>query len=106
MEKGMFLKDLNQTAKPCTIERLGDRTFRIILTQGLNRQIRRMCSAVGHEVRTLKRVRVVNIELGALRPGQQRKIEGEELEALYRAVMPVKKQTAAKDKTTGKRKNG
>ena len=106
MEKGMFLKELNQTTKPCTIERLGDRTFRIILTQGLNRQIRRMCSAVGHEVRTLKRIRVVNIELGALRPGQQRKIEGEELEALYRAVIPLKRSAVSTQKSTGKRKNG
>ena len=106
MEKGMFLKELNQTTKPCTIERLGDRTFRIILTQGLNRQIRRMCSAVGHEVRTLKRIRVVNIELGALRPGQQRKIEGEELEALYRAVIPLKRSAVVTQKSTGKRKNG
>lgn len=88
MEKGIWLRELDQTTRPCKIERLGDRTFRIILTQGLNRQIRRMCSAVGHEVRTLKRVRVVNIELGALRPGQQRRIEGGELEALYHAVMP------------------
>lgn len=88
LEKGIYLRELKQTTRPCKVERLGDRTFRIVLTQGLNRQIRRMVSAVGHEVRTLKRVRVVNIELGALRPGQQRRVEGEELEALYRAVMP------------------
>ena len=87
LEKGMYLRELKQQTKPCTVERLGDRTFRIVLTQGLNRQIRRMCSALGHEVRTLKRIRVVNIELGALRPGQQRKIEGEELEELYKKVM-------------------
>ena len=88
LEKGIYLRELKQTTRPCKVERLGDRNFRIVLTQGLNRQIRRMVSAVGHEVRTLKRVRVVNIELGALRPGQQRRVEGEELEALYRAVMP------------------
>ena len=66
------------------MERLGDHTFRIILTQGLNRQIRRMCRAVGNEVKRLKRVRVLNIELGAMKPGEQRVIRGEELEELYR----------------------
>lgn len=106
LEKGIYLRELKQTTRPCTVERLGDRTFRIILTQGLNRQIRRMCSAVGHEVRTLKRIRVVNIELGALRPGQQRKIEGEELEALYRAVMPSGRQAAVTKNPSGKKKNG
>ena len=87
LEKGIFLRELGKTTKPCRVERLGDRTFRIVLTQGLNRQIRRMCRALGHEVRTLKRIRIVNIELGALKPGQQRKIEGEELQELYETVM-------------------
>ena len=58
-------------------------TFRIILTQGLNRQIRRMCKAVGNEVKKLKRIRVLNVELGAMKPGEQRIISGEELEELY-----------------------
>lgn len=91
LEKGIYLRELKQTTRPCTVERLGDRTFRIVLTQGLNRQIRRMCRALGHDVRTLKRVRVVNIKLGALKPGQQRKIEGSELETLYSMVMPGEK---------------
>ena len=86
MEKGMYLRELDRTTKPCVVERLGERTFRIVLTEGLNRQIRRMCRALGLEIRMLKRIRVVNIELGTLKPGQQRKIEGEELAALYRAV--------------------
>ena len=47
----------------------------------------RALQALGHEVRTLKRIRIVNIELGALKPGQQRKIEGEELQELYETVM-------------------
>ena len=84
MEKGMYLRELDRTTRPCTVERLGERTFRIVLTQGLNRQIRRMCRALGHEIRFLKRVRVLNIELGAMKPGQQRRIEGEELDLLYR----------------------
>ena len=80
---GLYLKELEVKTRPCRVERLGDYTFRIILTQGLNRQIRRMCRAVGNEVKRLKRVRVLNIELGAMKPGEQRRISGEELEELY-----------------------
>ena len=100
LEKGMYLRELGKTTRPCTVERLGDRTFRIVLTQGLNRQIRRMCRALGHEVRTLKRIRIVNIELGALKPGQQRRIEGDELQELYKTVMT---QDAGKNQKTKKR---
>ena len=81
--KGVRLKELDTTTRPCKVERLGDYTFRIILTQGLNRQIRRMCKAVGNEVKKLKRIRVLNVELGAMKPGEQRIISGEELEELY-----------------------
>ena len=84
--KGVRLKDLDVTTRPCKVERLGDYTFRIILTQGLNRQIRRMCKAVGNEVKKLKRVRVLTIELGALKPGEQRIISGDELAELYKAA--------------------
>ena len=83
LEKGIFLRELGQKTRPCTVERLGDRTFRIVLTQGLNRQIRRMCRFLGHDVYFLKRVRVLNIQLGALKSGQQRRITGEELRELY-----------------------
>ena len=81
--KGVRLKELDVTTRPCKVERLGDYTFRIILTQGLNRQIRRMCRAVGNEVKKLKRIRVLNIRLGAMKPGEQRIISVEELEELY-----------------------
>ena len=84
--KGVRLKELGVTTRPCKVERLGDYTFRIILTQGLNRQIRRMCRTVGNEVVKLKRVRVLNIELGSMKPGEQRIIRGEELQELYRMV--------------------
>ena len=87
--KGIFLRDLEVKTRPCRVERLGDYTFRITLTQGLNRQIRRMCKAVGNEVKKLKRVRVLNIELGAMKPGEQRRIRGEELEELYRTAEGV-----------------
>lgn len=81
---GIWLKDLEVKTRPCRVERLGEYTFRIVLTQGLNRQIRRMCRAAGHEVRFLKRVRVLNIRLGSLKPGEYREIKGEELTNLYR----------------------
>ena len=83
MEKGVWLKDLQVKTRPCRIERLGDYTFRIVLTQGLNRQIRRMCKAVESDVKTLKRVRVLNITVKGLRPGMMREITGDELKELY-----------------------
>jgi 23S rRNA pseudouridine2604 synthase len=86
MSKGIWLPDLEVKTRPCRIERLGEYTFRITLTQGLNRQIRRMCQAVGHEVKTLKRIRVVNVVLGPMKPGEQRVVSGKERKDLYRAV--------------------
>ncbi|MCD8379548.1 MAG: 23S rRNA pseudouridine synthase F, partial [Lachnospiraceae bacterium] len=61
----------------------GKYTFRIVLTKGLNRQIRRMCTVFGYQVKSLKRVRVLNILLKDLKPGQYRQIEGDELTRLY-----------------------
>ena len=84
MAGGIYLKDLQVKTKPCRVERLGDYSFRIILTQGLNRQIRRMCSATGAQVKTLKRVRVLNITIKGLHPGMHREITGEELAQLYK----------------------
>ena len=83
LKKGIRLPELDVKTRPCKIERLGDYTFRIILTQGLNRQIRRMCKAVGNEVKRLKRIRVLNVELGGMKPGEQRRVTGQELEDLY-----------------------
>jgi 23S rRNA pseudouridine2604 synthase len=90
MQNGVFLKDLNRTTKPCQIVKEGKYTFRIVLTQGMNRQIRRMCDSFGYKVKSLKRVRIMNITLGNLKTGEARKLTGEEAAALYRAVgMPV-----------------
>jgi 23S rRNA pseudouridine2604 synthase len=86
LRKGVFLKELKTVTKPCVIVRLGDHTFRVILTQGLNNQIRRMFRLIGAEVKRLKRVRVLNVELGAMQPGQMREIRGEELQDLYHAA--------------------
>ena len=63
MSGGIYLEDLKQTTKTCKVKKINTLTFKIILTQGLNRQIRRMCSYLGYEVQTLKRIRIMNIEL-------------------------------------------
>lgn len=84
MEAGVFLSELNRKTKPCQVEILGKYTFKIILTQGLNRQIRRMCQELGYRVNSLQRIRVANITLGKLRPGTFRRVSGEELQQLYR----------------------
>lgn len=68
--------------RPCRVSKLGRSGFRIILTQGLNRQIRRMCEAHGYWVRSLTRVRIVNIGLGHLKPGQWRKLSAVEVAGL------------------------
>ncbi|MCM1120417.1 MAG: pseudouridine synthase [bacterium] len=84
MAAGVYLRELRQTTRPCQVRQTGKFTFQITLTQGLNRQIRRMCQACGYEVRQLKRIRIMNIELGTLSPGEYREVQGQELEQLYR----------------------
>ncbi len=71
--------------RPCKVQRLSKFAFRIVLTQGLNRQIRRMCEAQGMWVRSLARVRIVNLRLGHLKPGQWRKLTPEEVAGLLAA---------------------
>ena len=75
---------LDTVTRPCRTERIGRSTFRIIITQGLNRQIRRMCQHFGYEVKSLKRVRVLDIELGDLPVGRYRHATAEELESVMR----------------------
>ncbi len=84
MRKGVYLEELGQTTKPCEIEQIGEKTLRMVLTQGLNRQIRRMCEAQGYRVKGLKRTRVINIGLDQLKPGECRELTGKEREELYR----------------------
>ncbi|MCG7335187.1 23S rRNA pseudouridine(2604) synthase RluF [Sporosarcina sp. ACRSM] len=84
MESGV--KILGTVTKPCKVKKLGPRTFNITLTQGLNRQIRRMCSALGYNVRKLQRTRILNIHLGNLPIGQWRDLTEEELAELFRTL--------------------
>ena len=86
MADGVYLKELDVTTKPCSISRINNYTFCIILTQGLNRQIRRMCQESGYKVESLTRVRIMNIELGGLKIGEYRIIEGKEKAMLYESL--------------------
>jgi 23S rRNA pseudouridine2604 synthase len=76
------VKIMGELTKPCKVVRLDQETFRMILTQGLNRQIRRMCSALGYKAQRLQRVRIMNIRLGTLGAGQWRHLTESELAGL------------------------
>ncbi len=82
MAAGVYLKELEVKTRPCKVELAGKCQIRITLTQGLNRQIRRMCEALGYKVTRLLRVRIMNIELGNLKPGEYRSITRKELAVL------------------------
>jgi 23S rRNA pseudouridine2604 synthase len=77
---------LDTRTKPCEVKRLGGRTFEIVLTQGLNRQIRRMCEALGYQVVHLERIKILSLELGDLPRGEWRHIPPKELERLKREI--------------------
>ncbi|MFD2614521.1 23S rRNA pseudouridine(2604) synthase RluF [Paenibacillus gansuensis] len=88
-----FLQGMSQGVKvlgsltlPCEVFRITDRMFRIILTEGRNRQIRRMCAAFGYEVRKLQRVRIMNIKLGDMKVGSWRDLTEQEKKELFREI--------------------
>lgn len=84
MRNGVYLKELDVRTRECAFEQLGKYTFRLVLTQGLNRQIRRMCEACGYRVVKLKRVRVMHIGLENLKPGEYRELSDGDVARLYR----------------------
>lgn len=73
---------LGTKTKPCKVSKLDDFIFRIILTQGLNRQIRRMCKSFGYNVTKLERIRIMNLTIDGLNKGQWRNLTNEELQKL------------------------
>ena len=83
LEKGIFLKELNTVTKPCKVRIISDHKFSIIITQGLNRQIRRMCETLGLKVEKLTRIRVASVELGNLTSGEYRELTAKEMRELY-----------------------
>ena len=84
LSKGVYLEELDVTTKKCKVTRISDNSFSIILTQGLNRQIRRMCEAFGYRVRKLVRVRVMNVNLWELPTGKYRELTSDEVNTLRR----------------------
>ena len=84
MESGVPV--LGQLTLPCKIKPSGDKSFKIILHQGLNRQIRRMCEYLGYKVTRLKRIRFMNIMLGDLEPGKWRYLTADEKKALLKDI--------------------
>lgn len=85
MAGGVALEEA--TTRPCKVKKRTDHTFSIILTQGLNRQIRRMCAALGYKVVRLKRIRIMNIRLGSLKTGRWRHVTAEEIEELKKTFL-------------------
>ena len=84
MRRGMHLEELNADTIPCVCTKTGNREFHIILKQGLNRQIRRMCAACGYRVETLKRIRIMNIHLGNIPQGNFRNVTDAEFDKLIK----------------------
>lgn len=84
MEKGIPI--LGTVTKPCKVKLLGPKQFSIVLTQGLNRQIRRMCEYLDYEVTKLKRVRIMNVSLKGLKVGQWRELTENEMSVINKAV--------------------
>jgi 23S rRNA pseudouridine2604 synthase len=85
-QMGSGVRILGEVTKPCYIRQEGQRRFRIILKQGLNRQIRRMCETFGYKVKTLKRIRIMHIQLGALPTGKWRYLTPQEMDELEKAL--------------------
>jgi 23S rRNA pseudouridine2604 synthase len=85
-QMGSGVRILGEVTKPCYIRQEGQRRFRIILKQGLNRQIRRMCETFGYKVKTLKRIRIMHIQLGTLPTGKWRYLTPQEMDELEKAL--------------------
>ena len=90
---------LDTVTRKCKVEKIGKFKFKIILTQGLNRQIRRMCEYLGYKVTRLERVRVMNIHLGNLKPGEYRAVTEKEIAELYELIKHSSNETVIKNDT-------
>lgn len=93
MRAGVYLEELKVTTRACPVKQLGKRTFRITLTQGMNRQIRRMCEKFHYRVVDLKRTRIMNIQLGELKEGTYRKLTPEEWKELKEQIKDSSNET-------------
>lgn len=86
LSSGIFLRELNRKTKPCVVKKVSKDSFSIVLTQGLNRQIRRMCEACDVKVMNLKRIRVLSVTLEGLKPNEYRKLSDAEVEKLFKEI--------------------
>ena len=86
MSAGVYLKELDVTTKPCKCQKVARNKFSMIITQGLNRQIRRMCEEMGCRVMKLRRIRILDIELGDLPVGEYRKATKKEMDSVLRMM--------------------
>ena len=102
MAGGVYLEELEVTTRKCRVEKVEKRRFRIILTQGYNRQIRRMCEAFGYRVKRLKRVRIMNIKLGDLAVGTYREATPQEWEKLIELTKDSSQTTVITEKVQRK----
>lgn len=87
MQRGVYLPDLEKTTAPCKVKKIDEKTFSIILTQGLNRQIRRMCRALDYHVRDLKRVRIMDFTLEGIKEGAYRELSVKEIADLKKKLL-------------------
>lgn len=86
MAAGVDIEGYRTKAAKITANTRNDKRFRLVITEGKKHQIRRMCAALGYQVQNLKRIRVVNIEIGKLKPNQYRKIQEQELTAFLKVL--------------------
>ena len=98
MSGGVYLEELDVTTRKCPVTKIGKRQFRIILTQGYNRQIRRMCEVFSDHVTRLVRVRIMNIKLGDLKPGTWRNLTDEEMGRLTEMLKGSSSKTVIPEK--------
>ena len=89
---------LGAVTKKCFVEKVSDKVFKIVLTQGLNRQIRRMCEYLGYEVTKLKRTRIMNVALGYLQTGDWRELTDEEMNEINKMISTSSKTAEASPK--------
>ena len=108
MRNGIYLEELETVTKKCTVEKISRFVFRIVLVQGLNRQIRRMCDYLEYEVVSLQRIRIMNIKLGNLPVGKWRDLTKEELKGLQDSIKDSDNSSfvdVQEKKTQGRRRN-
>lgn len=86
LREGIYLKDLETTTRPCKVWKTKDKEFHIILTQGLNRQIRRMCKACHYKVTDLFRIRIMNLDIRGIKEGKYREIKEFEYNELLKIL--------------------